>query len=297
MFDGRWRAGVDRGTEPLGAALGQKGITADELTVTGLVMALACALAIGSGHLKIGVAFLVASGLPDLLDGPVAKASGMSSARGAFFDSVADRVTDSLILGGVAWHLAGTQQSKEVLLLPFAILGMTFLVSYERAKAESLGLEARGGLMERAERMIMLGAGLFFSSVLIPFLWAILVLTLLTAIQRFATVWLQATPSASATARARAAIPRTTSGPPSEGWRVEEPHVRSGRPRRSGTSVGRWRARRQMTLSSRASRAVRAGRQRAGRAPGAAGRGGRPGWSGGRLRMGEALRRRVDGGQ
>src|SRR3546814_5157614 len=66
------------------------------------------------------------------------------------------------------------------------------LISYERAKAESLGFDARGGLMERAERIIALGVGLLFDSLLIPVLWVMLVLTLVTAGQRFVKVWRQA---------------------------------------------------------------------------------------------------------
>ena len=91
----------------------------------------------------------------------MAKASGTSSVRGAFFDSVTDRVSDALILGGVAWYLASTHPGHLVL-LPFAVLGATSLVSYQRAKAESLGISAKGGLMERAERMILLGIGFPF---------------------------------------------------------------------------------------------------------------------------------------
>ena len=86
-----------------------------------------------------------------MLDGAVAKASGTASARGAFFDSVADRLTDALLFGGVAWFLATTQPGR-IAVLPLAVLAASMLISYERAKAESLGFDARGGLMERAER-------------------------------------------------------------------------------------------------------------------------------------------------
>ena len=99
---------------------------------------------------------LFATGLPDLFDGPVAKASGTASVRGAFFDSVADRVADGFMFGGVAWYLAAHHHG-EMVLLPFAILAVVSLISYQRAKAELLGLSARGGLMERAERFILLG--------------------------------------------------------------------------------------------------------------------------------------------
>jgi CDP-diacylglycerol--glycerol-3-phosphate 3-phosphatidyltransferase len=67
------------------------------------------------------------------------------------------------------------------------------LITYERARAESLGFQARGGLMERAERLVLLGVGLAFD-ILVPVLWVMLVLTAITAIQRFVKVWRQATP-------------------------------------------------------------------------------------------------------
>ncbi|HZU81056.1 MAG TPA: CDP-alcohol phosphatidyltransferase family protein, partial [Acidimicrobiales bacterium] len=124
MLDGRWRHAVDRTTKPVGSALVRAGITADVLTAVGLVMSAVCAWAIGSGHLVLAIVMLFPTGLPDLFDGPVAKASGTASVRGAFFDSVSDRVSDALMLGGVAWYLE-VRHHGTMTLLPFAILGMT----------------------------------------------------------------------------------------------------------------------------------------------------------------------------
>ena len=98
-----------------------------------------------------GLLLVVLAALPDLLDGALAKASGAASQRGAFFDSTVDRITDAVLLGGVAWYLA-SNESAHLTLLPFAIMALSSLISYQRAKAESLGLDAKGGLMERAER-------------------------------------------------------------------------------------------------------------------------------------------------
>ena len=77
-------------------------------------------------------------------------------------------------------------------MLPMAVLATASLISYERAKAELLGYEAKGGLMERAERMVVLGFGLCFEVLLIPVLWIMLALTSATALQRFFKVWRQA---------------------------------------------------------------------------------------------------------
>ena len=192
MFDGRFRHGVDKRTGPIAVVVERTGLTADHLTCLGLVLAVATAVAIGSGRLLLGLALLALSALPDLFDGPVAKAAGTTSVRGAFFDSTADRVTDALVLGGVAWHLQSAEGGHWAM-LAFAVLGVSTLVSYQRAKAESLGFDAKGGLMERAERILVLGVGLLLPFLLIPVLWAMLVLTGITAVQRFVKVWRQAT--------------------------------------------------------------------------------------------------------
>ena len=191
MFDNQFRANAERTLKPVGQQLKRTGISADHLTVLGIVMALGASIAIGNGALRLGLLLLVLTAVPDVLDGAVAKASGTASPRGAFFDSVADRFTDALLLGGVAWYLATTQPGR-LAVLPLAVLAASMLISYERAKAESLGYDAKGGVMERAERLIALGLGLLFNQFLIPILWIMLVLTMVTAVQRFVKVWNQA---------------------------------------------------------------------------------------------------------
>jgi CDP-diacylglycerol--glycerol-3-phosphate 3-phosphatidyltransferase len=191
MFDGRFRAPVERAVKPIGDGLRRTGLTPDHLTLVGLVLAVAAAVVIGSGGLRGGLLLVILAALPDLLDGALAKASNNASQRGAFFDSVADRVTDMLLFGGVAWYLASAEGAHWAV-LPLAVMGLSSLISYERAKAESLGLQAKGGLMERAERVILLCVGLLFDSLLVPILWVMLALTALTAVQRFVKVWRQA---------------------------------------------------------------------------------------------------------
>lgn len=217
MFDKRCRTGVERGLRPVGTSLKKAGITANQLTALGVGISILSGLAVARGWLVGGALLLGASAIPDLLDGAVAKASGTSSPRGAFFDSVADRVSDTFVLGGVAWYLAGTH-AGHIALLPFAVVGASNLVSYERARAESLGFNARGGLMERAERMILLGLGLAFP-VLIPALWLMLVLTLVTAVHRFVMVWRQGSTSPSATRLRRQATAEGAARGRWVGWR------------------------------------------------------------------------------
>lgn len=193
MLDKKWRDDFERGLKPVGTGLARSGLSPDLLTAAGLVFAGATAVAVAVGEFRWGLLLLALSALPDALDGAVAKASGRASARGAFFDSVADRVADAAVLGGVAWHLSVTEGGGAPV-LAFAVAALAMLVSYERARAESLGFAGKGGLMERAERLLLLGVAFLVPAFLIPILWVMLVLTALTAVQRFALVWRQATP-------------------------------------------------------------------------------------------------------
>ncbi len=222
MFDRRFRSEIERITIPVGRAVGRSGISADHLTATGLVFAGGATVAVGAGHLGVGAALFTAAALPDMLDGAVAKANGTASARGAFFDSVADRVTDMLILGGIAYFLAGRDGGRAAL-LPMAAMAVATLVSYERARAESLGYTAKGGLMERAERTIALIAGLAFPVFLVPVLWLLVSLTSITAVHRFVMVWRQAPKPASARRVGRVRIvraDRVTWAVRAERWRA-----------------------------------------------------------------------------
>ncbi len=227
MFDGRFRKTVDKRTEPIGQALQRAGVTADVLTATGLLSATGTAIAIALGLFPLAIGLLILTGAHDLFDGAVAKAAGTSSVRGAFFDSVTDRLADALLLGGAAWYLED-HRGGHLVVLPLAILAVTFLVSYQRAKAESLGLPAKGGLMERAERMILLGVALLSTAIFVPVLWVLLVLTSITAVGRFQRIWVAATRPERATVRRRSFVRR----PATSGSGVQE---------RTVAAVARWR--------------------------------------------------------
>jgi CDP-diacylglycerol--glycerol-3-phosphate 3-phosphatidyltransferase len=195
VFDGKFRAPVDAAVKPLGAALRKTKMTPDHLTIAGLVLGAAAAVAVGAGELRWGLVLVILAALPDLLDGALAKASNSSSQRGAFFDSTVDRITDAFLLGGIAYYFA-TDKDPRLAVLPFAVSAVSSVISYQRAKAESLGLDAKGGLMERAERIVVLCVGLFLEpwvdGALEWILWGMLVLITITAVQRFVKVWKQA---------------------------------------------------------------------------------------------------------
>jgi len=182
---------VDRAVRPLGNLLRRTGLTPDHLTVLGILVGVGAAVAIGTGRLRLGLVLVILAALPDMLDGALAKATNASSQRGAFFDSTVDRLTDAVLLGGVAWYLADAE-TPHMAMLPFSVMALSSIISYQRAKAESLGLDAKGGLMERAERVVVLCVGLLYEPLLVPVLWVMLVLTAITAGQRFVKVWRQA---------------------------------------------------------------------------------------------------------
>lgn len=197
VFDGKFRAPVDAAVKPVGAALRKTKLTPDHLTVVGLVVGASAAVAVGAGRLRLGLLLVILAALPDLLDGALAKASNTSSQRGAFFDSTIDRVTDALLLGGIAYYFAASDDyDPRLAVLPFAVSAVASVISYQRAKAESLGLDAKGGLMERAERIVLLCVGLFLEpwveGALVWILWGMLGLICITAVQRFVKVWRQA---------------------------------------------------------------------------------------------------------
>ena len=191
MFDGKFRTPIDQAVKPIGALLRKTGLSPDHLTVLGVLISIGAAFAIGAGNLYLGFALVILAAIPDLLDGALAKASNQASQRGAFFDSVIDRFTDAIIFAGVAYHYMNGDDPR-LGMVPFGILGLSLIISYQRAKAESLGLEAKGGLMERAERIILLLLGLLIHVILLPILWIMLVLCAVTAVQRFIKVWKQA---------------------------------------------------------------------------------------------------------
>ena len=165
------------------------GITADMLTATGLVFAAATAVAVATGHLHLAIPLLVLTGFHDLLDGPVAKASGTSSVRGAFFDSVTDRVADALDARRRRLVPRGHPSGPSGLAALRPAWRPPRWSPTSGPRPSRWDLAAKGGLMERAERMILLGVGFLSSMFLVPVLWVLLALTGVTALGRFVRVW------------------------------------------------------------------------------------------------------------
>lgn len=169
-------------TDPIVLVLARLGMSPNHLTVLGFAgNAGAAVLAARGQFLLAGAVMLVASAL-DLLDGALARATGRASSFGAIFDSVLDRMSEAALLAGLAYYYAGRGDREEVILC-FAALAGSLLVSYVRARAQGEGFDLRDGWFTRAERVILLGGGLIISQVRIA-LWILAVMANLTALQR-----------------------------------------------------------------------------------------------------------------
>ena len=131
-----------------------------------IVCGLGSMLAYATGHHPSAGALIFVSGIADVMDGEVARATDVADARGAFLDSTLDRFTEFFAFVGLAYYFASGWAALAVV----AALGGSLLVSYTRARGESLGVLCKVGMMQRAERMIILG----LSSILDPTLSALL---------------------------------------------------------------------------------------------------------------------------
>lgn len=158
------RSGVTRAAHPFATLLVRVGVTANGITLTGLVLTSAAAVVFfGNGYLVAGAIVIALCTLLDLLDGAVARASDGGSPYGALVDAVSDRVADGVILGSLVWWVVHTEpDNRYALIMLLACLVLSQVVSYSKARADAGGLRTPGGIMERADRLvlILLGAGL-----------------------------------------------------------------------------------------------------------------------------------------
>jgi len=162
----------------------------NSITLTSVVVLLGSGAAFGLGLPRLGAAWLLVSGILDILDGKVARRGGMSTAFGAFFDSTLDRLGEAALFSGIAIYFVTTAgQRWPILGLGVSLLTLagSFLVSYARARAEGLGLECKVGIAQRPERIIGLGVPtLFFGAG--PHGWLLLVLMVALAVANAVTV-------------------------------------------------------------------------------------------------------------
>lgn len=188
MIELRVRGRVERFIDPIGSFLARIGATPTWLTLIGLTVTVVGAGLVANRMWIAGALVALFGSALDGLDGAVARAKGSASPSGALLDSVADRLGETAMWAGVTFAVADTPRLTILCVLS---LGAALLVSYVRGKAENMGADGRGGLMGRAERVILLTIGLLFVGVLEWVLWAMAILTWLTVFQRFMRAWRQ----------------------------------------------------------------------------------------------------------
>jgi CDP-diacylglycerol---glycerol-3-phosphate 3-phosphatidyltransferase len=188
------RAAISRSLEPAGHWLVRRGIHPDAVTVVGTAGATGSAIwLIPTGHLFAASLIVWGFAMLDVLDGAMARARGVSSPFGGVLDSLCDRVVDGAVFAGITWWAAANDHWILVALaLVCLVTGQ--LISYIKARAEAAGLRADGGVVERAERLILGLAGCGFTGLgvwwaLDAALWLLVVGSLVTVAQRILAVW------------------------------------------------------------------------------------------------------------
>ncbi|MGB9484097.1 MAG: CDP-alcohol phosphatidyltransferase family protein [Candidatus Dormiibacterota bacterium] len=188
MFSHLLQASVRAGAQRLASAARLVKVSPNVITMVGLAMTLVAAVLIGFNLLLPAGLVLLLAGSMDILDGAVARVSGRVHRYGAFLDSTADRYGEGAIyLGMLYLFLVRLHEDPQVFLIAAALLG-SLLVSYVRARAQSLGFTCDGGWFARPERVVVTALGLMLGQLTIV-LWILAIATNLTAIQRIYLVW------------------------------------------------------------------------------------------------------------
>ncbi|MDT7537218.1 MAG: CDP-diacylglycerol---glycerol-3-phosphate 3-phosphatidyltransferase [Actinomycetota bacterium] len=197
------RPAVGRVVGPLAASLLRVGVTPDMVTVTGVIGAVAGSLAlIARGHFLVGAVVVTLFVLTDALDGTMARLRGPAGNWGAFLDSTLDRIADASIFSALVIWYAGRGDDSVLLAVSLFCLVAGVVTSYAKARAEGLGMTCNVGIAERAERLILVLAGVGFAGmglhIALPvLLWVLAVASAITVGQRLVEVHRQAHSTAS----------------------------------------------------------------------------------------------------
>ncbi|NDV78562.1 CDP-alcohol phosphatidyltransferase family protein [Dysgonomonas sp. 511] len=165
--------------DPLVRGMIKIGITPNFITASGLVLNIlaCCILIFGATHgdrgnfsyVGWGGFIILFAGLFDMMDGQVARIGKMSSRYGALFDSVLDRYSELIVLFGICYYLILQGYFFSSLFAFIALIG-SMMVSYVRARAEGLGIECKGGFMQRPERVVSIGLGAMLCGIFYHFM-------------------------------------------------------------------------------------------------------------------------------
>jgi CDP-diacylglycerol--glycerol-3-phosphate 3-phosphatidyltransferase len=163
-------------------ALALSRIHPNALTFIGLLINLWAAVLLARGQFRAAAAVIIGAGIFDMVDGRVARATGQVTHFGAFFDSVIDRYSDVALFFGLLVYYARADRFFYVVLVAFVMVS-SVMVSYTRARAESLIPQCKVGFMERPERIVLVIIGALFNR-MAPVLWVIAVLSSITVMHR-----------------------------------------------------------------------------------------------------------------
>ncbi|MBX6331866.1 MAG: CDP-alcohol phosphatidyltransferase family protein [Gemmatimonadaceae bacterium] len=189
LLPGWLERGYLRLINPIAEWLVRHDVPPNTITTIGTACSIAGGVIYGTGHIRTGGWFLGLTALFDVLDGMVARRTNRSSAFGAFYDSTLDRIADGFVLGGLAVFFAtrhGWVGTTMVAVCIFGLIG-TFVTSYTRARAEALGIDAKVGVLQRPERVVLLSAPQAFFGLALGGLVLIAIIVLLTV-----TAWITA---------------------------------------------------------------------------------------------------------
>ncbi len=194
MFQATLRKWTSYITEPIANLIASIGVTANMLTIIGLIFGIAAGVCIALGRLKLAGILILIGGSFDMMDGAVARATNKSTPFGALLDSVVDRYSEGIIFLGLAIYfgMEGNIKDRVLGLIPTCLgLISAFLVSYVRARAEGLQIDCKVGLIQRPERVLLLAGGVLLRnvpianiSILILALWVLVILSHFTILQR-----------------------------------------------------------------------------------------------------------------
>ena len=192
MLDLRGRSRIAPFLDPVAAGMAKLRLTPTVVTLMGLGATFVGAGFIANEMYKTGAIIAGIGAILDALDGPLARLQGTASIRGAFIDTMSDRLGEVAIWASLAFSV---RDDAMALMLCLFCLAFSLLTPYVRAKAESWGAEGRGGWMGRAERMILVLLGVLLEGfglpVLMPMLWIFAILSGLTVAQRIRRTWQQ----------------------------------------------------------------------------------------------------------
>jgi len=191
MISNLVKDGVRTRMDRVGRVLARTGLTPDLASLLGLLVNGAVAVVLATGRLGLGGLVLLIAAPLDMVDGALARATGKGSQFGAFLDSNLDRYSEVILFFGLLWHFQhDSSHATTRTLLVYGCATGSLLVSYARARAESLGFENEVGILARPERVVGLGVFLLLGWTDV-ILWLLAVLTYVTAVQRLMHVWLR----------------------------------------------------------------------------------------------------------